>query len=130
MNHPTYDALLQTVIAAKGLDRWDSMSILADWLEDQGNPVAAGWREMAKRKKCPEFHPQGSGWWVWWVFDKEFNNISYSKSVLRREVWRRLTVPDHAVWHTCKDYLSLEEALEDAARAYGEWLTIKRKVVK
>ena len=123
MNHPTYHALLQTVITAKGQDRWDSMSILADWLEDQGDPVAAGWRELGRLKKWPERYENDN--WSWWVFDRINNRIRYLKSVLRRQVWQRLNSLDHQVWLSCKDYLSLEEALEDAARAYGEWLNTK-----
>ncbi len=56
-------------------DDWHTRLVFADWLDDRDDPRAAGYRAIARRKRCPTGTLLG-GQLVWW--------------------WRRVTLADRA----------------------------------
>jgi hypothetical protein len=108
------------------------LPILADYLEEQRNPIHSGLREVIKQKKVPldqatGKHRSGIEWagvfsWYRNGFDEEY---SMEHSFPRGETFDRLKrnylKDDHYDW--AKDYGSRWEAYEDLARVFTEQLS-------
>lgn len=118
----THDALLQVAIDATGEDRWDALLVLADLCEEQGDEVAAGWREMVALRRWPEINTVACYSW----FDaSEFGD--FDGSDLPAGVFFRLKEyrEQGEGW---VDYEDTEEAtfdvimLRDAAQAFAAWI--------
>ena len=79
MNHhdPHIKAFLKAIVRAGRNGDRVHMTILADYLEEQGDPLAAGWRWLAKKKYWP-WHQPG--------VEKEF--CWYKKSLFNRWNWK------------------------------------------
>lgn len=118
----TYDALIATVCESEGDSRWDAMSVLADWLEENGDATAKGWRILAKDRKWPAIFSELYIPCTWWV----------SPELLYEQNAEPTNVIPYPYWKLLKgsyfkgsvlsgfDYKTMQEALTDAARVLSE----------
>lgn len=64
--------LLEYLDSQEGENRFVAMCVLADFLEDQGNPLAIGWRWLAGGKRKPQCSTKGQSsiFWFWLSYNK------------------------------------------------------------
>jgi len=105
--------LLQAAIDASGEERWDALSILADWHEERGDPVAAGWREVVRLKRWPL---NDGGTFVWFRMGRTRKHTYWGCEFLKGRVFRKLKQYSYPDW---SDYDTKADALLDAAEAFA-----------
>ena len=119
----TYDALLSSICeAATNEEAWQGMLILADYLEEQGDARARGWRRVAaERRTTNRFPGWESGEWTW--FRERRRDVL---NCIPPKVFDRLRGVDAGshgipkVFCYWKCYRTLAAALEDLACVYSE----------
>ena len=79
-----YEPRAQAILEeAAELRSWGHILILADLLEESGNPDAEGWRGLAKREEWPKLHA-----------DKETSGIANTELWVWPNAWWMNVYPD------------------------------------
>jgi uncharacterized protein (TIGR02996 family) len=95
-------------------DDWQTRLVFADWLDEQGDPRAAGYRALATLRARPQ--STGSHWWsnradADWSSHAGFN--------LLPEDWFELTTPSMESQSCHCDFDTRRDAEDAAARAFA-----------
>jgi len=90
---------------AELLDRYfGTCAVFADWLEEQGDWRAAGYRWISQYRKVPRC---AVSTWEWWRFGE---SGSATTEDLPTAVWNRLPCTKDQALHTCKGYSTRRDA--------------------
>lgn len=116
----------QNALAAAPRD-WQTLLVFADWLQENGDTRAEGYRAMGMRRAAPSFFDTADVW-VWL-------NSHHATYYAKNAEMRAATLPDD--WYdflpraksmTCaEERRKLNSALNDAARAFAK-LPSERRV--
>ena len=93
-------------------DDGHARTVFADWLDDRGDPRAAGYRRLGELGRCP--YERGSGDWLWFMESPHDSP------------WRREDDPSvlYDQWHdeveSWKSYPSRRAAEDAAALAFSK----------
>lgn len=109
----------------------ENLLMLADWLEDAGDPAAAGWRWLAETGKRPSHYGfrrwsdgrTGGPHWEWWAFSGdtwEPKHWAVQADCIQRDSFAALWNPGG--W---SEHQTRFAALSAAAQAYCQTLTTK-----
>ena len=86
-------------------------AVFADWLEEQGDERAAGYRWLARQGKFPR---RGGSSWDWWRFG---NHEGTAPEDLPNRVWDRLPGTANVLTAQCKEYVTPEAAERAVCKA-------------
>lgn len=119
----TYDALLQSICDDPTNEgAWYGVMIMADYLEEQGNPIAAGWRKIAAENKMPEDVTESNCWefpFSWYSMNYAIIKNFYKEELLKDDLMRRLH-GEGVSNEKMREYKTKQAALEDLARVYAQ----------
>jgi uncharacterized protein (TIGR02996 family) len=103
----------QTVLDANPED-WQTRLVFADWLEERGDPRAAGYRALATLRVRP--HSVAAHWWS---NDAEKDWTAHSGYNLLPKDWYALTTPSMESQSCHCDFETRSIAEDTAARAFA-----------
>jgi uncharacterized protein (TIGR02996 family) len=63
------------------VDSWQTRLVFADWLEEQGDKRAAGYRALGRLKSYPEENIDSTTKWGWTHHGHEFKNPMWTTSI-------------------------------------------------
>lgn len=120
----------QNTLTVQPLD-WQTRLVFADWLEEQGDPRADGYRAMGLRRFSPTYF-DGAGWWVWlnarWAAGYPTRREELRLSILPDDWYDLLPQTHYAPPNHCAEERKvLRESLDDAALAFAK-LPLARRV--
>lgn len=102
--------LLQSACDDAMAGDWSSCLVYADWLEEQGDPTAAGWRWLAENEKRPRV------WAGYRVVSWLYRHAEAEHQEYRIDL-SQLTASPPWVGSFCRDYILPLPAFLDAAQA-------------
>ena len=121
----TAQALLERAVESQE-ERWDSLLILADYLEEQGDETAMGWKEIVRDECWPANMNPGNEHNKYWrnrtEWQKQIEPAFYICD--KHEISETLfgLLKGSIVGTTYHDYKTGTEALIDLANAYTQHL--------
>lgn len=97
-----------------------TMLVYADWLDERGDPRAAGYRWVAANRLKPAHYDIRGRPWTWWNAYAEVAD-AYGRTALPPHVWKALTgvVKYDLLGRFFADFPDLYAAYDAAARAFG-----------
>ena len=117
MMESTETNLRRDIERGNGAALWDSLNVYADWLEERGDPIAAGFRLLARGERAPLVGEDVLGYctgvFINWAPTREQGNGS---EALPNSVFERLKHPQDIAYGS--GYISQMNAFVDAAQAY------------
>lgn len=109
--------------AALDADPGDSLCRLAfaDWLEEQGDPRAAGYRALGESKRMPEKAAWRPGTWLWlWLIPGD-HRWDHRQPATIPTPWKKRIVPQPS-----RFFPSRAEAEDAAALAWANMTAVQR----
>jgi uncharacterized protein (TIGR02996 family) len=99
----------------KNLEDWQTRLVFADWLQDQGDSRAAGYRVLGTLRLYPKFYREHDEW-TWWRWHGGPGRALYHMGPVW---WDRLTDFKHH-WGADKSYRTRRQAEDAAVRAFTQ----------